>query len=112
VEKPSALRRLAATAIDVGLLFLVAPCLAIGLGVFVSWVIAVASPCGSADPCDGPGIIGFGLALYALLATWLLYWPLLVLWRGRTVGSRLVGLRFEGKGLHRRLVWESGRSKR
>jgi hypothetical protein len=94
------------------LLFLVAPCLAIGLGALVSWVVAMASHCESADPCDGPGIIGVGLALYALLAVWLLYWPLLVFWRGRTVGSRLVGLRFQGSGLRRRLVWESDRSKR
>jgi len=48
---------------------------------------------------------GFGLALMLLTLLWALYWPILVYWRGRTVGARALGLRYEGQGLRRHFVW-------
>lgn len=51
-------------------------------------------------------MLGFGLALTLLWLTWLLYWPLVALFRRRTVGARILGLRYQGEGLRRHLAWD------
>jgi hypothetical protein len=109
VHRPSRRRRLAAIGIDLGLLVVVAPLATVVLGWALSWLFYLPVRGNCADPCDGPGMVGFGLALLLLFLLWSLYWPVLVYWRGRTLGSRMVRLEFEGQGLRRHLEWDSRR---
>ena len=106
LPRPLLRRRLAAIGIDLGLLFVLAPLVAIPFGWALSWLVYLPVRADCPGPCDGPGIVGFGTAVLLLYALWFLYWPLLVYWRRRTLGSRLVGLRFEGRGLRRHLEWD------
>ena len=105
MERPPAGRRLGAVVIDVGFLAVAAPAVSLILGTALSWAfyIPVRGDCG--EPCDGPAMAGFGLALMLLWALWVLYWPVLVYWRGWTVGARALGLRYDGSGLRRHFVW-------
>lgn len=110
VHPPSRQRRLAAIGIDLGLLVIVAPLAAVVVGWALSWLFYLPVRRNCPGPCDGPGIVGFGVAILLLYAFWLLYWPVLAYWRGRTVGSRLVSLRFEGRCIRRHLEWDGRRS--
>lgn len=86
-------RRRVAIGIDAALLFLVGPILALVLGLAISTLLYLTVRGDCAEPCDGPGMLGFGLALTLLWLTWLLYWPLVALFRRRTLGARILGLR-------------------
>lgn len=99
-------RRVGAIGIDAALLFLVGPILALVLGLAISTLLYLPVRGDCAEPCDGPGMLGFGLALTLLWLTWLLYWPLVALFRRRTLGARILGLRYQGEGLRRHLAWD------
>lgn len=104
--RPPVRRRVGAIGIDAALLFLVGPILALVLGLAISTLLYLPVRGDCAEPCDGPGMLGFGLALTLLWLTWLLYWPLVALFRRRTVGARILGLRYQGEGLRRHLAWD------
>ena len=104
--RPPVRRRVAAIAIDAALLFLAGPILALVLGLALSTLLYLPVRGDCPEPCDGPGMLGFGLALTLLWLTWLLYWPLVALFRRRTLGARLLGLRYQGEGLRRHLAWD------
>ncbi len=111
VTRPPLRRRLAVVLVDLAVLAVVGPVIATGLGFVLSWAFYLPVRRDCPSPCDGPAMLGFSLAMLLLFSGWVLYWPLLALWRRRTIGSRLAGLRFEGRGLRRHLVWDSaGRS--
>lgn len=107
IGRPSVKSRLAAIVIDLGLLFVLAPLAALVFGWALSWLVYLPVRRSCPGPCDGAGVVGFGLAVLLLYALWFLYWPLLVYWRRRTVGSRLASLRFEGRGLRRHFEWDA-----
>ena len=104
MEGPSRRRRLAAVAVDVAVLTLAAPLVAALVGVGLSTLAYAATVGDCVSPCDGPGMAGFSIALLALMLVWALYWPVLIYWRRRTLGSMLMGLKFSGSGLRRHLV--------
>jgi hypothetical protein len=84
---------------------------AIAVGAVVSRVVSFLSRGDCADPCDGPAIIGIGLAFTMPFSLWLLSRPLLVFWPvAEGSGPVSWAYRFEGRGLRRRLVWESDRA--
>ncbi len=103
---PSRLRRLASLAIDAVVLLIVAP-VALVPAVAVSWLSTLGSQGDCPSPCDGPGMLAASVWLMVTTVIWLAYWPLSVFWRRATVGSRVLGLRFDGRGLHRHLVWKT-----
>jgi hypothetical protein len=70
MERPPVRRRLGAVAIDVGLLALAAPILALALGTALSWAFYLPVRKNCVDPCDGPAMAGFGLALMLLWLLW------------------------------------------
>ncbi|HEV2809065.1 MAG TPA: RDD family protein, partial [Acidimicrobiales bacterium] len=109
VNRPPAGRRLAAVLIDLALVVVAAPVLLIAIGVALSWLLYLPVSGDCADPCDGPAMAAFAIAAIVVLAMSILYWPVLVYWRRRTVGSRIVGLRFEGCGIRRYFAWDAGR---
>jgi uncharacterized RDD family membrane protein YckC len=104
--RPPVGRRIAVIAIDAAALFVVAPVLALALGLGLSTLVYLPVRGDCPEPCDGPGMVGFGIALMLLLLTWLLYWPLIALLRRRTLGGRFLGLRYEGQGFRRHLAWD------
>lgn len=105
LQRPGARRRLAAIAIDIVVVFVVIPVVAfVPLGLGLSWLLWLPVRHNCPDPCDGPALAGFGLSMMLVLVLWISYWPIFALWRRRTIGARLVGLRFEGQGLRRHLV--------
>lgn len=109
VERPPRPRRLAVVAIDLAVLLLALPVLVLMVGWAMSWAFYLPVRDDCPVPCDGPAMLGFGLALVLLYVVWLAYYPVLAFWRRRTVGARLMRLRFDGSGLRRRLVWDSAR---
>jgi len=104
LDKPPRARRLAAVLIDVGVLLVVAPCVAVALGIGTTELLTARGTQDCASPCDGPPMAGASLAMIALMLVWLLYWPIAIFWRRRTIGSRMVGLRLAGRGLRRHFV--------
>ena len=107
MNRPPARRRLAAVLIDLALVIVAAPVLLIAIGVALSWLLYLPVSGDCADPCDGPAMAAFAIAAMVVLTMSILYWPILVYWRRRTVGSRIVGLRFEGCGVRRYFAWDA-----
>lgn len=105
VDTPPLGRRLCAVAIDLVLLLVATPFVvgALAFTATAAFDASIHDDCIS--PCDGSALAFASLALVVVLLVWTLYWPVLICWRRSTVGSRLVGLEFAGKGLRRRFVW-------
>ena len=101
ISRASRSRRLAAVAIDVLFVFLCAP-VVFGLLAAIAFDSLVGGDC--PRPCDGPGMAALGVSSVTVVVLGLAYWPVFALWRSRTLGSRFLGLRYEGKGLRRHLV--------
>jgi hypothetical protein len=57
-----------------------------------------------APPCDGLALIGISIWFLLVMVFSVIYWPVFALWRRQTIGSRLLGLRYGGTGLRRRLI--------
>jgi hypothetical protein len=105
VTRPPLRRRLGALAIDLAVLLIAAPLLLGTLAFIATYAFDASTRGDCVSPCDGSALAFTSAAFLVLLLVWALYWPVLIYWRRRTVGSSLVGLEFRGDGLTRRLAW-------
>ena len=92
-------------AIDFGILLIGIPILLAGLVVGATAAIDAANADECISPCDGSVLATTSVAILVWLLVAAMYWPVLIFWRRRTLGTRIVGLKFDGDGLRRRLTW-------
>lgn len=76
--RPSPRRQVAVVGLHLVVLFLVVPVVAVVVGLGLAWAIYLPTRNSCPDPCDGPGMIGFGTAPLLVLAVWTVYGILLV----------------------------------
>lgn len=91
--------------IDALVLLLVVPLLALAVGLALWFLVSRTEGPNCPAPCDGAPMVAFGVGLMILWLVWLLYWPVLIFWRRRTIGAQLLGMKFDGSGFRRYLVY-------